>query len=236
MTLHPAVSDPRPAPTGSAVLTLVGTSRPAAEPDREPPAPRAVTRLHGRELRRLVAGAADGDETCWERLVERLTPLVCSVARSHRLSPSDTEDVCQATWCALVAHVSTLRDPERLPGWLATTARRESLRALDRARRQVPHGDDLPEPQFAEPSVDEHLLRHERDAALWAAVGRLRHSDQRLLHLLVAREDAAREPSYREIADTLGVAVGSVGPTRGRALQRLRTLLPDPEVLRPAAA
>ncbi len=183
-----------------------------------------------------MAGAASGDQICWERLVARLTPLVRSVARSHRLSPSDAEDVYQATWCALVAHISALREPERLPGWLATTARRESLRALDRARRQVPHGDDLPEPQVAEPSVDEHVLRHERDAALWAAVGRLRHSDQRLLRLLVAREGTGPEPSYREIADTLGVAIGSVGPTRGRALRRLHGALADPDVLGPAAA
>ena len=236
MTLPPTVSDPSPDVTGPVVLTLVGAGRPAAEQNHEPAAPRAVTHLHGRELRRLVAGAAGGDEICWERLVARLTPLVCGVARSYRLSPSDTEDVCQATWCALVTHISALRDPERLPGWLATTARRESLRALERARRQVPHGDDLPEPQVAEPSADEHLLRHERDVALWAAVARLRHSDQRLLQMLVAREGTGREPSYREIADTLGVAVGSVGPTRGRALQRLRGALRDPDVLRPAAA
>lgn len=194
-----------------------------------------VARLHAHELHRLVAGAAEGKESCWVQLVQRLSPLVRNVARAHRLSPSDTEDVCQSTWCALVAHLSALRDPERLPAWLATTARRESLRTLARAQRQVPYGDDLPEPEADAASPDEGLLRRERDLALWAAVRSLRPRDQTLLRLLVA-EDTTPERSYRHIADTLGVAVGSVGPTRGRALERLRGALDDRDGVTPLAA
>jgi RNA polymerase sigma factor (sigma-70 family) len=183
----------------------------------------------------LVAGAARGDQRCWDRLVAKLTPLVRGVARGHRLSPADVDDVAQATWYRLVMHIGTLREPERLPAWLATTARRESLRTLGRGQRQIPHGDDLPEPEPADDGVDAGLLRRERDAALWDAVGRLRPSDQTLLRLLVGDEKAAEERSYRDIADTLGIAVGSIGPTRGRALQRLRAELSDAEALRPAA-
>lgn len=187
-----------------------------------------VTRLPGTELRRLVAGAVAGDEACWTRLVAHLSPLIRNVARRHRLSPSDIDDVCQSTWCALVAHISALRDPERLPGWLATTARRESLRVLARARRQVPSGDELSPDDPDTAPLDGRLLRQERDVALWAAVKQLRSSDQRLLRLLVATDQAGVELSYRQIAETLGVAIGSVGPTRGRALERLRGALDQP--------
>ena len=208
------------------------TSTPS--PNLPPASP--VVRLHAHELHRLVTGAAAGNERCWEQLVQRLSPLVRNVARGHRLSPSDIDDVCQSTWCALVAHLSALRDPERLPAWLATTARRESLRTLARAQRQLPYGDDLPEPEPDTASPDDQLLRRERDVALWAAVGSLQPRDQTLLRLLVADEDASPERSYRHVADTLGVAVGSVGPTRGRALARLRGVLADSDAVTPLAA
>ncbi len=222
--------------TASLTVLTPRPSRPSdPASDRSAGATATVTRLHARELKRLVAGAAAGDQACWARLVQRLTPLVCGVARSHGLPAADVDDVCQTTWCALVAHIATLRDAERLPGWLATTARRESLRVLTRDRRQMPAGDDLPEPGTAEPSIDEQVLRRERDVQLWRAVGRLRHSDQRLLRMLVAEDGTGREHSYREIADTLGVAVGTIGPTRGRALERLRGELGDDDP-RPLAA
>lgn len=219
---------------------LVTTGAAGGEPvdldSRRAASASSPARLQAAELRRLVAGAAAGHQPSWERLYERLSPLVRGVARAHRLSPADVEDVAQATWCKLVASVATLRDPERLPAWLVTTARREALRTLNRAQRQIPHGDDLPEPAIPEPSVHEHVLRDERDAELWAAVGRLRPSDQVLLRMLVADDGSGAELSYQEIADTLGVAVGSVGPTRGRALRRLHGALTDPDVLRPLAA
>jgi RNA polymerase sigma factor (sigma-70 family) len=226
-------SDPRPTPTAAPRLRL------AQSRDDAPSAPRtsrSTPPLPAGELRRLVAGAARGDQRCWEPLVQRLTPLVRGVARAHRLSPADVDDVTQATWCRLVANIATLRDPERLPAWLATTARRESLRTLGRARRQIPCGDDLPEPDPSGEGPESNVMRQERDAALWAAVGRLRGSDQALLHLLVGDESIGEERSYREIAEQLGMAVGSIGPTRGRALQRLRSAVGDPDVLGPLAA
>jgi len=188
------------------------------------------------ELRRLVAGAASGDQRCWDRLVRGLSPLVRAVARAHRLSAVDVDDVTQATWCRLVAHIGALRDPERVPAWLATTARRESLRTLGRSQRQIPHGDDLPEPNPSGEGVEAELLRRERDEVLWTAVERLRESDQTLLRMLVSHGPDGDERSYQDIASTLGVAIGSVGPTRGRALQRLRDALEDAETLRPLAA
>ncbi len=243
MTLARTVPAQRLATTQPPALTLVEDRRRVARDQAEPPGLDPVATASGpgtprsaRELSRLVAGAAAGDQRCWEHLVNRFSPLVRGVARAYRLAPSDVEDVTQTTWWKLVEHVSTLRDAERLPGWLATTARRESLRTLNRGQRQIPHGDDLPEPSVAEPSVEARILRRERDVELWSAVGRLRRSDQALLRMLVAEDGSGRERSYREIADTLGVAVGTIGPTRGRALERLRDVLPDPDGLRPLAA
>lgn len=182
---------------------------------------RATERSAGSTLRQLVNEAADGDESAWRRIVDELSPLVFSITRAHRLPEWEAADVSQATWCALVSHIDKIREPERIGTWVGTTARRECLRALRRKRGQVACGEDVPEPAAPQPPPDAQLLREERDAELWSAFARLGERDQTLLGLLVADS----EPSYVEIAGTLGVPIGSVGPTRARALKRLRQLL-----------
>jgi RNA polymerase sigma factor (sigma-70 family) len=83
--------------------------------------------------RELVAAAAAGDQQAWDALVDRYASLLWSVARSYRLSAPDAADVVQTTWLRLVEHLGQIADPDRLPGWLATSARRECLRVLRRA-------------------------------------------------------------------------------------------------------
>lgn len=166
----------------------------------------------------LVRAAAHGDECSWDALVERYSGLVWAIARNHRLSSADADEVFQTTWLRLVEHADRLQDPAKVGGWLATTARHESLRVLRRSGRQVLMGDELPEPDCPTPAPDEDLLRSERDAALWSAFSRLPGRDQALLRLLTA--DPA--PSYEEIGAALDMPVGSIGPTRARCLERLR--------------
>ncbi len=166
----------------------------------------------------LVRDAVEGDQSAWNMLVDRYAGLVWAVIRGHRLSGADAADASQTTWLRLVEHADTLKDPARVGAWLATTARRECLRTLRSAGRQIPFGDELPEPESDAPSVDAELLRSERDAQLWEAFGRLPQRDQSLLRMLTA--DPA--PSYREIAASLDMPIGSIGPTRARCLERLR--------------
>jgi RNA polymerase sigma factor (sigma-70 family) len=167
----------------------------------------------------LVAAAADGDQKAWDVLVGRYTALLWSVARSHRLGPADSADVVQTTWLRLVEHLDRIADPERLPGWLATTARREALRAARRLDWPRP-GEDFASVADDGPQPGERLLRNEQDAALWAALALLDEACQRLLRLLIADPPA----SYSEVAVIVGVKIGSIGPTRQRCLAKLRRL------------
>ncbi len=166
----------------------------------------------------LVRAAARGDEGSWNALVDRYSGLVWAIARKHRLSAADSDEVFQTTWLRLVEHAGRLQDPAMVGGWLATTARHESLRVLRRSGRQIPMGDELPEADSQAPAPGDDLLRDERDRALWDAFSRLPARDQALLRLLTA------EPalSYEEIGAALGMPVGSIGPTRARCLERLR--------------
>jgi RNA polymerase sigma factor (sigma-70 family) len=169
-------------------------------------------------ITRLVQAAASGDHGAWDALVDEFGGLVWAVARAHRLGDADAADVAGATWLALVEHLDRLRDAERVGAWLATTARRECLRVLRNAQRQVPTGDDFAEQPSDGVDVAAELMIEERDAALWQAFGRLPARDQALLRLLVADP----QPSYEEISAALQMPIGSIGPTRARSLERLR--------------
>lgn len=169
------------------------------------------------ELLRL---AATGDQRAWDTLVARHGGRAWAVARAHRLSTADAEDVVQVAFLRLVTHLDTIRDPDRVGAWLATTARHECLRLLRRAGRAVPSGDDevLDAADPMAPAVDSGLLTDERQVALWEALGRLSPQCQRLLRVLMGDP----EPSYEEVSRSLAIPIGSIGPTRGRCLKHLR--------------
>jgi RNA polymerase sigma factor (sigma-70 family) len=165
----------------------------------------------------LVRRAAAGDQAAWEEIVERFTSLVWATARAHRLSRADAADVAQTTWLRLVENLDRIREPQALGAWLATTARRESLRVIRHGARESPKDDpDLFEPP-AEDSLDDLVIGRERGGALWRAFARLSERCKALLRLLMSDD----EPTYEEISGALGMPVGSIGPTRQRCLDRL---------------
>ncbi|MGH9225056.1 MAG: RNA polymerase sigma factor [Acidimicrobiales bacterium] len=171
----------------------------------------------------LFRAARQGDAGAWEALVDRLGPRAVAVARAFRLSFADAQDVYQITWYRLVTHMDSIREPDRVGAWLAATARNESLRVLKRNGRQVPTGDDE-EFEGADPLApppEARLLASERQRAVWDAVAELPSHCQRLLRMFMADPP----PSYDEITAALDMPLGSIGPTRRRCLDKLRTLL-----------
>lgn len=167
----------------------------------------------------LVARAVGGDTTAWNDVVERYAPLVWSICRRHRLSRLDAEDVAQTVWLGLVERLPLLREPAALPGWIATTTRRECLRVLRVAQR---HGTteilpDIIADDRAVP-IDQEILAHERDVVLREAFGQLPARCQVLLSMLIQDPPVP----YGEISARLHMAIGSIGPNRARCLDRLR--------------
>jgi DNA-directed RNA polymerase specialized sigma24 family protein len=66
-----------------------------------------------------------------------------------------------------------------------------------------------------------HMLLAERDFLLWSALDRLPARQRQVLAALATTPT----PSYKEVSTALSMAIGSVGPTRQRALRRMRGLL-----------
>jgi RNA polymerase sigma factor (sigma-70 family) len=168
----------------------------------------------------LVRQAASGNRASWDALVDRFGSMIWSIARGMRLSAADAADVSQTTWLRLFEHLDRIEHPERIGGWLATTARRECLRVQKHGGRQVLMGDDvdLPSEDTADSTIDLSLLTDERDAALWEAFSEMPPRARTLLSLLMTDPPI----SYKEISETMDMPIGSIGPTRARMLNALR--------------
>jgi RNA polymerase sigma factor (sigma-70 family) len=169
----------------------------------------------------LVAAALDGDQQAWRELVARFNPLVTSIARRYGLAPEDAQDVMQTVCLRMVEHLSAVRDPSALPGWIATTTRNECVRARRMRAADVPT-DPLEHHQVADrgpgSDVDCAMIDAERHDALMAAVAELPRRQRDLVLILI--EDPP--VPYDEICRRLDMPIGSIGPTRARALARIR--------------
>lgn len=181
-------------------------------------------RAAGGEATHLIQRAAEGHRWAWERLVAQYSRLIWAMTRDFKLPESDAADVVQATWLRLLEHIARIEHPDRVGSWLATTARHECLRHIAARKRLVLVQDDddaLADAVSHQPEVDERLLADERAQAVRDALSLLPWRWQRLLELLMSDPPA----SYLEISAQLDLPVGSIGPTRGRCLERLRELL-----------
>jgi RNA polymerase sigma factor (sigma-70 family) len=169
----------------------------------------------------LVMRARTGDELAWDALVERYAPLIWSLCRRYRLDGADAGDVGQSVWLRLVDQLDKIRDPAALPGWLATTTRRECDRILHtaqvpRAARHALDAENIPDDQAE--TIEQEVLAAERHAALREAFVHLPPRSQQLIALLI--EDPPL--SYAQISARLGIPIGSIGPNRRRCLDKLR--------------
>ena len=179
--------------------------------------PVAIYRGPEAELAALVRAAVAGDERAVTRLVDRFDRTLRSVARFYGLSRWDADDVIQATWLTFLERGHTLRDGAAVRAWLETTARRQCLRVLQNRLREQPTED-----QWLDHGVDhdpqDAMFAAERRAALLDALEELPLPRRRLMTLLVAKPDM----SYEDVGRTLGMPVGSIGPTRMRSISHLR--------------
>ena len=168
----------------------------------------------------LLAKAADGDQAAWSALVDRFSQMVWSIARGFRLDEATAKDVSQTVWLRLVENLHRIEDPERLPGWLATTARREALRVKGVRERMVPT-DFVYDVADESPSLEAMLVEDEDAKEVVLAFRTLHEDCQHLLRLLTTDPPL----SYEEIALIIDRPIGSLGPTRSRCLERLKAAM-----------
>jgi RNA polymerase sigma factor (sigma-70 family) len=172
----------------------------------------------------LLSAVRDGSDEALGQFVTELSPMLWQVARACGLSSPEAEDVVQTAWLRLLSHLADIREARALIPWLVVTTRREAWRMRAAARRQLPADGDwftaLPD---AGPGSEDQVIVDDQRRVLWAAIGRLSPRCQELLRIVAF----VPRPDYDAVAAELGIPRGSVGPTRGRCLAKLRVLLAD---------
>jgi RNA polymerase sigma factor (sigma-70 family) len=175
-------------------------------------------------LANLLSAARTGSEDALGQIVNELSPLLWQVARSAGLAQGDAEDVLQTVWMRLITHLDGIHDASALTGWLVTTTKREAWRVRAAGRKQLPADQDvftdLPDQG---PGSEEQVILDDQRKALWVAIGQLSRRCQELLRIIAF----APRADYAAVAAALGMRVGSIGPTRGRCLAKLRALLAE---------
>ena len=163
----------------------------------------------------LVAACLLGEAAAWETLILRYQRLIFHIPLRMGFSQADADDIFQNVCLKLCLHLSTLRDTDRLAGWIAQVARQEGLRLL---RRKPTVGWEDTDTLIEDRLPEDDLLAAEQAQLLRQALEQLPEKCQRLLGLLYAEEATP----YAEIAQQLGIPVGSIGPQRARCLERLK--------------
>jgi RNA polymerase sigma factor (sigma-70 family) len=165
----------------------------------------------------LISRALDGDSDAWTELVARLRLVVWKALTAYDVEPEEANDAFGSTFLRIYEHLGQLREPEKLPGWAAQIARREMLEIL-RARRRFGSIVDATVVPATDAESDDVQLDADLRQALLEAFDSLPQLSQQLLRLLMADPPAP----YQEISNRLGIPIGAIGPTRQRAIARLR--------------
>jgi RNA polymerase sigma factor (sigma-70 family) len=167
----------------------------------------------------LLTGAGQGEWAAWDEIINRYGRLVIRTAAKTGLSHSDAADVAQMTWLQLWKHGHQIREPERLAGWLVSTARREAIRLATASKRYVLYADPSGEHSLASRTAvhDEYAVEQGYSWAVEQALDRLPPRYRTLLRLLSSDLGL----SYSEVADRMGLPIGSIGPMRMRAIRML---------------
>ena len=176
----------------------------------------------------LILACRQGDASAWETLSTRYRGLIYNVGRRVGLDKEQAADVCQNVFAILVRKLDRIEQPARIGAWLMTTTRHEAwkLRQRERVSGMTVSYDEHEIDALTEDTIlpDERLLRLEEQHKVRIGVAALDERCRKLLALLFYRPDAA---PYAEVATTLGIPEGSIGPLRGRCLLKLRRILDD---------
>lgn len=179
----------------------------------------------------LLLACRRGEESAWEALVSRYQRLMYAIPRRAGLDDDRAAEVFQEVFTTLFQKLNDIDDPDRLHAWLVTTAKRKTWRLIskDRLTAQMHREDDEDgaEKELAgiaddSPLPDEALLKLEEQHRVRTALGSLEERCRKLLTMLFYQ---AETPSYSEIAVSLGISEGSIGPTRARCLEKMLRLL-----------
>lgn len=178
----------------------------------------------------LIIACREGNETAWEIIVYKYQNLIFSVPRRAGLDRDAASDVLQEVFKTLFEKLDLLEQPQFLRAWLTTTARHKTIHFIQKEKRGkiLPLLDEENEIKYEVSDdallPDENLIRLEKENQIELALSEIDVRCRRLLMMLYLEIEPI---SYQQIAETLDLPVGSIGPTRARCLKKLLKFLPE---------
>jgi len=174
---------------------------------------------------RLVKECLSGDEAAWAQLIDKYKALIYSIPIKYNLPPQEAADVFQSTCVELLVRLPELREPRALPKWLMQVAHHECYRVKRLSKRVVSRDSEENSPEPEVPPVAEGLVQQtQEEQMLREAIAVLTPQCRRLVEMLFF-ESPSRP--YAEVAAELGLALGSIGFTRQKCIERLRRQLEE---------
>jgi RNA polymerase sigma factor (sigma-70 family) len=174
---------------------------------------------------RLVRECLEGNEEAWSALLDKYKNLIFSIPIKYGFSSDDATDIFQSVCVELLSQLPKLRKPEALPKWIMQVTAHKCFHGKRQQRRtEVSDPNDAKFQQSTPPRAESILREAEDEQNLRQAVSALPARCQQLIHMLFFEEPAR---PYQEVAQSLGIAPGSIGFIRQRCLERLRKGLVD---------
>ena len=170
----------------------------------------------------LVALCLGGDAKAWETLIHRYRRLIYSIPVKFNFTSADASDVFQAVCLKLIEHLHELKDETKVSAWLITTTTRQCIHVRAQRIRESGTDEDFQEPAASNVNVEDVQIQSQEQQTIREAVGELPERCQKLLELLYFD---ITNPSYEVISQAMKMPVASIGPTRARCLEKLRTVL-----------
>ncbi|MDX2157523.1 MAG: sigma-70 family RNA polymerase sigma factor [Hyphomicrobiaceae bacterium] len=170
----------------------------------------------------LIVAVARGDRAAFARLFEHFAPRIKAMLMRTGLAPQRAEDLAQETMLT-VWRKAHLYNPEgaSAPAWIFTIARNRRIDVLRHDRLEAaPAGDALPDATDESPLPDVALASAEDAERLRLALARLSAEQLKVVTL-----SFFESRPHSEIADMLGIPLGTVKSRLRLAMGRLRDLL-----------
>lgn len=170
---------------------------------------------------RLVRGCVDGREEAWAALLEKYQNLIYSIPIKHHLPPEEAAEIFQSVCAQLLLELPKLRDPRALPNWLIKVTSHKCFHWLKQQKRYDPV-EEKSAITASKELAENLLIEVEQEQRLREAIATLSPRCAELIRILFYEEPPR---AYKDVAESLGIAVGSIGFIRGRCLDKLRAAL-----------
>lgn len=173
---------------------------------------------------KLVTACLDGDERAWSALVDKYKRLVYSIVLKYGASPDEATDLFQSIWLDAFNDLHKLRKRDAAKSWLISMTNHKCYHWKRKLRRQQRVEVEAEDPELEtlsgfDPAFAADL---ERQQLVRQALGEISERCQKMIHMLFF---TFPPKPYEEVAESLGLATGSIGFIRGRCLKKLEKAL-----------